>query len=91
MKPLARVLDQIFRDPKLRAYFIEGAVTGVWARAVGDQIAAISKPVAFKDGILHVKVDSASWRNELSMMSPQITMKINELLGRDEVQSIVFR
>ncbi|RMD87981.1 MAG: DUF721 domain-containing protein [Calditrichaeota bacterium] len=91
MKPLAKILDHIFSDPKLNSYFIEGALTSIWPRAVGEQISGVAKPSYFKDGVLHVKVSSAVWRNELSMMSPQIIEKLNELLGRQAVQQIVFR
>ena len=90
-KPLNKIFDRIFTDPRLKAQVQKGRVSACWAQAVGSQIAKMSKPIAFRNGELHVKVDSASWRNELTMMQLDLQKKINALLGEDVVKRIVFR
>ncbi len=91
MNSLGQILEKIFRDPKYRSYFIEGLISGVWNRAVGAQIAAVAKPLSYENGVLQVRVESAAWRNELSMMSEEIIQKLNQHIGRDEIIQIVFR
>ena len=91
MKQISHILDKIFRDPQLRPHFIEGAIATRWPRVVGQPIASVAKPVKYENGVLIVKVVSAPWRNELSMMSQDIIDKLNDSFGRREVERIVFR
>ncbi|HSR15786.1 MAG TPA: DUF721 domain-containing protein [Gemmatimonadales bacterium] len=49
-----------------------------WPERVGPQIAAVTQPESVSpDGILRVRVASAAWANELSLMTPRILAKIN--------------
>ncbi len=49
-----------------------------WHRIVGPQIAAVTQPEGVtRDGILMVRVATAPWANELSMMTPRIIARIN--------------
>ncbi len=91
MKALAQVFDQIFQDPKLKAHLIEGQVFTAWPRVVGMRVAQISRPVRLEKGTLQIKVASATWRNELSMISPEIIQKLNARVGTDAVKKIIFR
>ena len=91
MKQLSNVLDRIFKDPELKNSMYKGMVLSVWVEAVGQQIASIAQPQLYKNGTLYVKVQSAAWRNELSMMRNMIKDKINKLLDGQIVKNIVFR
>ena len=91
MKQISNILDKIFRDPKLRPYFIEGAIATRWPRLMGPHIASVAKPTKYEDGVLFVKVVSAVWRNELSMMSQDMIDKLNKSFGHKEIDRIVFR
>lgn len=91
MKSLGNILETIFRDPELREQFLASLITTSWSRAVGKQIAEISEPLYFKDGRLFVKVKSAAWRQELSMMRQEIIERINRNIERNVVNEIVFR
>ena len=91
MKQLANVLDRLFKDPELKNHMYKGMVVSVWEKAVGKKIAGICQPTGFENGTLYVKVQSAAWRNELTMMRTTIKDKINELLGLPIVRSIIFR
>ena len=49
-----------------------------WAERVGAQIAAVTRAESVTpDGILRVRVPSAAWANELSLMTPRILAKMN--------------
>ena len=42
-----------------------------WALAVGAQIAAVTEPLSITaDGVLWVRVTTAAWMNELSLLAP---------------------
>lgn len=50
-----------------------------WAERVGPQVAAVTRAESVTpDGILRVRVASAAWANELSLMAPRILSRLNE-------------
>lgn len=61
-----------------------------WPELVGPHIADVARPVRIRGSTLFVAVESAAWRNELSLMRPQLMRKINA--GRDEgrIERILF-
>jgi len=53
-----------------------------WPDRVGPQIAAVTRAESVTpDGLLRVRVASAAWANELSLMTPRILARLNE--GRE--------
>ena len=53
-------------------------VVDEWAKLVGPQIAAVTRAESVTpDGILRVRVVSAAWANELSLMMPKIMARLN--------------
>lgn len=49
-----------------------------WPERVGPQIAAVTRPESVTpDGMLRVRVASAAWANELSLMTPRILARLN--------------
>jgi predicted nucleic acid-binding Zn ribbon protein len=59
-----------------------------WSQAVGDYIAAQAKPVSERGGTLTVACASATWANELDLMAPDVTARLNDLLGAPRVTRI---
>ncbi len=60
-----------------------------WRKAVGPRIADRARPVALERGVLVVKVVTSVWANELSMLAPQLIVKLAE--RGLEVKSLRFR
>jgi predicted nucleic acid-binding Zn ribbon protein len=49
-----------------------------WADIVGEQVARAAQAESITaDGTLYVRVTSSAWRQELSLMTPQIMAKLN--------------
>ena len=49
-----------------------------WPDRVGPQIAAVTRAESVTpDGVLRVRVASAAWANELSLMTPRIIARLN--------------
>jgi predicted nucleic acid-binding Zn ribbon protein len=72
---------------KLREY----SVVTSWKTLVGEQIAKVAAPQRIENGMLHVSVSNAPWRNELSLRKREIIEKINNGLGKKIVIDIRFR
>jgi len=65
-----------------------GVVTG-WASLVGPTIARAAMPESVtQDGTLFVRVKSSAWRQELSLMTPDIMARINAGRKRGRIERI---
>ena len=62
----------------------------LWPEIVGSQIARITKPIQFTDGILTVAVNSAAARQELFLLRAQYIARLNQAVGDDVVREIRF-
>jgi predicted nucleic acid-binding Zn ribbon protein len=60
-------------------------VQRAWAQTVGDYIAAQARPVSERGGVLVVSCVTAAWAQELDLMAPDLTARLNTLLGGDRV------
>jgi Dna[CI] antecedent, DciA len=59
-----------------------------WERAVGRTLAAQAVPAGFRRGELTIAAPSAVWRQELSLLGPDIKDKINATLGENLVDRV---
>jgi predicted nucleic acid-binding Zn ribbon protein len=76
--PLSEALDEYLRTAGLKKRLQQAAILEEWATLVGPQIAAVTAPESVTpDGVLRVRVSTAAWANELSLMSPRILARLN--------------
>ena len=61
-----------------------------WPSLVGPHIADVARPVRIRGGTLFVAVESAAWRNELSLMRPQLMRKLNAGRSEGRIERILF-
>ena len=84
---LADLVEQYgFRDRLDAARVVEA-----WPELVGETIAGVTEQVWMRDGVLHVKVRSAAWRHQLQFQREDWRRRLNEHVGREVVQEVVFR
>jgi len=56
----------------------QAAVVAAWSDLVGDRIASAAMPESVAaDGTLFVRVKSSAWRQELSLMTPEVLSLLN--------------
>jgi predicted nucleic acid-binding Zn ribbon protein len=76
--PLADALTSYFKQAGLTKRVQQAGIIEEWAELVGPQIAAVTAPDSITpDGLLRVRVVTAAWANELSLMSPKILARLN--------------
>ena len=76
--PLAEALASYLRRAGLARRVEQAEVVERWAELVGPQIAAVTAPESVTaDGVLRVRVASAPWAAELSLMTPRILARLN--------------
>ena len=62
-----------------------------WGIVAGPQVVAVTDTVWVRGGKLFVKVTSSTWRHELHLQRLQWRVKLNEHLGGDFVDEVIFR
>jgi len=76
--PLAEALTSYFRQAGLTKRVQQAGIVEEWAELVGPQIATVTAPDSITpDGVLRVRVVTAAWANELSLMTPKILARLN--------------
>ena len=64
------------------------AIQRAWPDAVGAAIAAECEPVAERAGVVTVSCRSAVWANELTLLAPELTGRLNAALGDARVTEL---
>ena len=76
--PLGDAVSAWLSRTSIGARVAQAAIIVEWPRLVGEQIAAVTEAESITpDGLLRVRVATAAWANELSLMAPQIIARLN--------------
>lgn len=76
--PLSDALASFFKQAGLTKRVQQAGIIEQWAELVGAQIASVTAPESVTpDGVLRVRVTTAPWANELSLMTPRILARLN--------------
>jgi predicted nucleic acid-binding Zn ribbon protein len=84
-------LEDLTRQLGIRQTLAEYEVLTSWEKLVGEQIAKVTSPERFDNGVLFVSVATGPWRVELSLRRLEIKERINKTAGRTIVKDIRFR
>ncbi|MEP6573060.1 MAG: DUF721 domain-containing protein [Gemmatimonadota bacterium] len=76
--PIAAALESYLKRCGFSRRLEQVEVVEAWPTFVGPQIAAVTTAESVSaEGVLRVRVTTAAWANELSMMVPQILARVN--------------
>ncbi|HET9591414.1 MAG TPA: DUF721 domain-containing protein [Solirubrobacterales bacterium] len=67
------------------------ALQAAWARAVGEQLAAVATPVSERGGTVTVECADAVWAQELDLMQDALLKRLREEIGDLAPQGLRFR
>ena len=89
-QPLGEVLRDLIDRLGLRRKMDEARVVEAWAMVAGVTINGVTDKAWVKGGRLYVRITSAAWRHELHLRRQAWRTRLNQHLGDDLVQEIVF-
>jgi len=67
------------------------ATQAAWAEALGERIAAISRPVSERGGEVTVSCSDSVWAQELDLMQEELLSRLRDRLGEQAPRSLRFR
>ena len=62
----------------------------IWPKVVGKKINEVTEAEGVKKGVLTIKTNSSTWRQELQMQKNEIISKINKKIGKQTIKEIRF-
>jgi hypothetical protein len=87
--PLSDAIQDFLRQSGLGAKGRDGAVFRAWNEAYGS---ADARPVALRNGALHLEVTSSSLLQDLKSYSgDRFRRKANQILGEEKIRRIVVK
>lgn len=90
-QPLGSVLQKLIDRQGYRERIDGVRAVEAWAFIAGPQINGITERVWTKDRKLFVQLRSAPWRQQLHLQRRDWLARLNEELGSDVIDEIVFR
>ncbi|MBS1679957.1 MAG: DUF721 domain-containing protein [Actinobacteria bacterium] len=88
-----RPAGEAFRVARDRAAPRTGlaAIQAAWTAALGERLAAVTKPVSERAGTLTVECADGVWAQELDLMQEQLLQRLREELGERAPEALRFR
>ena len=88
MEQLKKVLKKTIENSGFKNALLQERAVFIWPDIVGKNISKISNATSVDKGVLFVKVESATWRQELYMQKNEIINKINKKIGSKAIKEI---
>ena len=90
-RPLGAVLNELIDRLGYRQPLEEARAVEAWPVLAGPAVAGVTEAVWMRNGQLFVKVKSAAWRHQLHLQRDGWRRRLNQHLGREVVDEVVFR
>ncbi len=89
-KSLKEVIEQMLQVYKLKRKYDETALVLAWPDMMGKAVANRTKDIFIREKKLFVRIESAVVKNEMVMIRSMIIDRMNEHIGSQVVEEIVF-
>ena len=90
-KSLGESIREFLKTYQLEEKLTETKITISWEKVMGHHIAIYTQKVRLKKKVLYVQLTSSVMRNELMLAREKIIKMINNELGSEVVEDVVFR
>ena len=88
---ISEVLKSYVQENNLEQKLSELDLIKSWESVVGKTVARYTSDLFIQNATLFVKTSSPVVRNELLMIREEIRLRLNEVVGREIVKTIVFK
>ena len=90
-EPIGNIIKKLLETERLDVKMNELRVSELWAEIVGPGVNRYTVSRFVKGGVLYVHLSSAVLRNELMMGRSSLVKRLNEAVGSEVINDIVFR
>lgn len=90
-KNVGQIINDLLQKENLDVALDEHRASALWPQIVGDGINRYTISRSVHNGVMTVRLSSASLANELMLIRASIIQRINEALGREIIHEIIFK
>jgi predicted nucleic acid-binding Zn ribbon protein len=88
---IGAIIQEWLRSQNLEDKIQEKSVPSYWIEIVGETVAKHAEVERVDKGKMYIKVESATWRNEVMLRREEIRTKVNEHFGAEIVKEVIVR
>ncbi len=85
---IGSILESVLERTGLNRRAGERTLLEAWPAVAGERIAAHVRAVDLEDGVLVLEADHAAWKQELTLLFPELLKTFRERFGLDAVREI---
>lgn len=90
-RPLGSIIPEVLEKLRLDQRAAEASIIRVWNVILDPAITSHAQPIGYRNGVLHVGVDSSAWLHELDRYRKhEILERLQIALGKDVIKRVVF-
>jgi len=90
METLKSVIKKAVRNAGVENALKQESAVFLWGEVVGQAVSRVTRAEKVDKGVLTVKTESPTWRQELHMQKKEIIDKINKKIGSKSIKEIRF-
>ena len=90
MIKLKTVLERALKETGSQEMVTQGKAITLWPKAAGKEISKVTEATYLEKGVMFIKTENPSWRNELMFQKEEIIKKINTMLNKNIINDIKF-
>jgi predicted nucleic acid-binding Zn ribbon protein len=87
---IRQALNGVLSEAGLSHLLHEETLRKNWASLMGPRASSMASLESLKGWVLRIRVESATWRNELNFQRETLRARANEILGADLVRDVVL-
>ncbi|WP_430811783.1 MULTISPECIES: DUF721 domain-containing protein [unclassified Carboxylicivirga] len=88
---ISDVIKEVLKKDNLNKGLLENRAVHYWTKVLGPAVGKATHRIYVRNGILYVEMTSSVLRNELMMWKDKIIINLNQAIGDNIIQDIVFR
>ena len=90
IQPLKESIQDLLKAYRIQGKISQQQVVAGWEKIMGKGIALKTKELFFKDRKLFITLTSAPLKPELNLSKTKVIQLINQEIGQDYIQEVVF-
>ncbi len=90
-KSIAEIIGDFMQQEDIETAVLEQKALRLWSQVVGQGVNRLTTERYVDDGVITVKIASASLRNDLMLSRSNLIAQLNNLVGKPVIKEIIFR
>jgi hypothetical protein len=90
VSPIKNVVADMIDKFKLKSKFAEISIADAWRKTLGENVSKRTQKLVVKDRKIFVKLESAALKNEILMNKNLIISRLNQAIGENAIDELVF-